>query len=143
MKTTNLLTLTLLFLSLTACSADKSPNHIYEEYNAKVIAGISYEEDKAYYTKRKQQEVESKFPQYMSQMNKSRDDVIEFYLKLSRELTKCKEVTLDKEVIEGDTALLEYSQKDVCGNEPATTGKQKVRLKNEGGWKIDEVEISL
>jgi NADP-dependent 3-hydroxy acid dehydrogenase YdfG len=32
---------------------------------------------------------------------------------------------------------------DVCGNESATTEKQKVRMKNEGGWKIDEVEISL
>lgn len=79
----------------------------------------------------------------MKQMNKSRDDVIELYLNLSREVAKCKEITLDSEVIEGDTALLEYSQKDVCGNESATTEKQKVRMKNEGGWKIDEVEISL
>lgn len=143
MKVTKPLTLTLVFLSLIGCSTEKSPSQIYEEYNSRVTDGVSYEEEKAYYTKQKQQEVESKLPQYMKQMNKSRDDVIELYLNLSREVAKCKEITLDSEVIEGDTALLEYSQKDVCGNKSATTEKQKVRMKNEGGWKIDEVVISL
>lgn len=136
-------TLALVALSLTGCSAQKLPNQVYSEYNSKVINGISYDEDKSYYTKRKQQEIESKFPRYMKQMNKSRNEVIEFYLNFSRDVAKCKEITLSSEVIKGDTAILEYSQKDVCGNDSASSEKQIVRMKNEDGWKIDEVEISL
>lgn len=143
MKRAKFLSLTLIILSLIGCSAEKSPSKVYNEYNSKVIDGISFYEDKAYYTKRKQQEVESRFPQYMKQMNKSRDEVVEFYLNLSREVAKCKEITLASEVIEGDIALLEYTQTDVCGNESVSPEKQIVRMKKEGGWKVDDVEISL
>ncbi len=79
----------------------------------------------------------------MNQMNKSRDEVIEFYLKFSREMAKCKELTLAKEVIEADTTFLEYSQKDICGNESASQEKQMITMTNEDGWKIDDIEISL
>ena len=143
MKHAKLLSLTLVILFLGGCSAEKSPSQVYNEYNSKVINGIGYDEDKAYYSKRKQEEVESQLPQYMEQMNKSRDEVIELYLSFSREVAKCKEITLVKEVIEGDTALLEYSQKDICGNESPSPEKQDVRMVKEGGWKIDDVEISL
>ena len=135
--------LSLIISLLIGCAAEKSPSQIYSEYNTKVIDGISYVEDKAYYTKRKQEEVESKIPQYMKQMDKSRDEVIEFYLKFSREVAKCKEITLVNKVIEADTAFLEYSQKDICGNESTSQEKQMIRMINEDGWKIDDVEISL
>jgi hypothetical protein len=128
---------------LAGCSTEKSPSQIYDEYNSKVISGISYDEDKSYYSKRKQAEVESKFPQYMEQMNKSRDEVIEFYLDFSRQAAKCKEITLTKELIDGNTALLQYSQKDICGNESTSEEKQIIRMIKEGGWKIDEIEVSL
>ena len=137
------LSLSLIISLLIGCAAEKSPSQIYSEYNSKVIDGISYVEDKAYYTKRKQEEVESKTPQYMKQMDKSRDEVIEFYLKFSREVAKCKEITLVNKVIEADTAFLEYSQKDICGNESTSQEKQMIRMINEDGWKIDDVEISL
>jgi hypothetical protein len=48
-----------------------------------------------------------------------------------------------KEVIDRNTAMLEYSQKDICGNESTSQEKQSLRMINEGGWKIDEIEISL
>ena len=137
------LSLSLIISLLIGCAAEKSPSQIYSEYNTKVIDGISYVEDKAYYTKRKQEEVESKIPQYMKQMDKSRDEVIEFYLKFSREVAKCKEITLVNKVIEADTAFLEYSQKDICGNESTSQEKQMIRMINEDGWKIDDVEISI
>jgi len=143
MKSAKLLWLTLGGLSLIGCSAEKSPSQVYEEYNSKVVAGISYDEDKAYYTKRKQQEVESKVLQYVKQMNKSRGEVVEVYLNFSREVAKCKEIMLVTETIEGNNALLEYSQKDICGNESASSEKQVVRMESENGWKIDDVEISL
>ena len=97
----------------------------------------------AYYTKRKQEEVESKIPQYMETMEKSRDEVIKVYIEFSRALAKCKEITLVKEVVDLNTAVLEYSQKDICGNESTSQEKLSIRMINEGGWKIDDIEISL
>jgi len=128
---------------LMGCTSDKSPNQVYLEYNSKVIDGINYDEEKAYYSKRKLQEVESKFPQYMTQMKKSREEVIEFYLNFSREVAKCKEIKLVSENINGDISLLEYSQRDICGNESNSAEKQVVRMVMENGWKLDSVEVSL
>ena len=128
---------------LMGCTSDKSPNQVYLEYNSKVIDGINYDEEKAYYSKRKLQEVESKFPQYMAQMKKSREEVIEFYLNFSKEVAKCKEIKLVSEIINGDTSLLEYSQRDICGNESNSAEKQVVRMVKENGWKLDSVEVSL
>lgn len=133
-----------LFLSLLfSCSAEKSPNQVYIEYNSKVIAGISFDDEKGYFSRRKQQEVESKMPQYMKQMNKSRDEVIAVYLEFSKGLAKCKEILLVSEVIQTDKALLEFSQKDICGNESTSKEKQVVKMVKEGGWKIDDIVISL
>jgi hypothetical protein len=137
------LSLTLLVTLLFGCSMEKSPSQVYIEYNSKVIAGISYEDDKAYFSERKRREVESKMPQYIKQMNKSGDEVIALYLEFSRGLAKCKEISLVSEVIESDMASLEFSQKDICGNESTSTEKQKIKMIKEGGWKIDDVVISL
>ncbi len=128
---------------LTGCLPHKSPNQVYIEYNSKVIGGIDYDEEKAYYSKRKQQEVELKVPQYMEQMKKSREEVIEFYVNFSRAVAKCKELTLVSEVINGNTSILEYSQKDICGNESTSKEKQVIYMVEENGWKLDRVEISL
>ena len=135
--------LSVILILLIGCSSEKSPSQVYNEYNSKVIEGISFDDDKAYYSKRKQDEVESKFPQYMKKMEKSREEVIEFYLSFSREVAKCKELILVKEVMNGDLAILEYSQKDICGNESVSQEKQLIRMVNEDGWKIDDIEISL
>jgi len=143
MEIPKLLSLTLILFLLSACSSEKSPHEIYEEYNSKVIQGISFDDDKAYYTTRKREEVESKIPQYMETMNKPREEVIKFYLDFSRELAKCKDIVLVKEIVDGNTAMLEYSQKDTCGNESTSQEKQTIQMINEGGWKIDDIEISL
>ena len=143
MKTFKLLSLPLILFLLPSCSSEKSPSQVYEEYNSKGIRGISYDDDKAYYTKRKQKEIESKIPQYMETMKKSRDEVIEVYLKFSREVAKGKEIILVSEVVDRNTAKLEYSQKDIGVNESTSQEKQSIRMINEGGWKIDDIEISL
>jgi hypothetical protein len=143
MRIFKLLSLSLILFLLLACSSEKSPDQVYEEYNSRVIKGINYDGDMAYYTKRKQEEVESKIPQYMEMMEKPRDEVIKVYIEVSRELAKCKEITLVKEVVDLNTAVLEYSQKDICGNEPTSQEKQTIQMINEGGWKIDDIEISL
>ena len=128
---------------LFSCSVEKSPSQVYIEYNSRVIAGLSFDDEKVYFSKRKQQEVESKMPQYMKQMTKSRNEVIAVYLEFSKSLAKCKEISLVSEVIETKKASLEFSQKDICGNESTSTEKQVVKMVKEGGWKIDDVVISL
>ena len=79
----------------------------------------------------------------MKSMNKTRAEVIEGYLYFSQGLAKCKEITLVKETVTDNIATLEYSQKDICGNESASKEKQSIRMINEGGWKIDEVVVSI
>lgn len=74
------LSVSLISSVMSGCSLERSPSQVYDEYTSKVITGISYHEDQAYYSERKREEVESKIPQYMKQMDKSRDEVIEFYI---------------------------------------------------------------
>ncbi len=128
---------------LIGCAAEQTPSQVYDEYNARVIGGMPFEDEKAYYTKRKQDEVESRFPEYMKKMEKTREEVIAFYLEFSREHAKCKELRLVREAIDDGMAELEYAQTDICGNKPTTQEKQLIRMVNEGGWKIDDIEISL
>ena len=90
MKLFKPLSLSVILVLLIGCSSDLSPGQVYDEYNSKVINGISFDDDKAYYSKRKRAEVESKFPGYMERMGKTREEVIEVYLNTSRELAKCK-----------------------------------------------------
>lgn len=77
----------LIFLScltmFSGCQESGSPSSIYEEYNARVIEGISFEEAKKYFSKSKLAEVEASFPRYMAQMKKSKEEVIKFYLDFS------------------------------------------------------------
>lgn len=140
---TKSLSLALLVSLLFSCSVEKSPSQIYLEYNSRVITGISFDDEKAYFSKRKQQEVELKMPQYIKQMNKPRDEVIAIYLEFSKGLAKCKEIFLVSEVIETEKASLEFSQKDICGNESTSTENQVVKMVKEGSWKIDDVVISF
>lgn len=133
----------LLFILPLVAFADTSPRDVYEKYNSKVKAGISFEEEKSYFTQRKQDEVVSKIPRYMKQLNKSRSEVIEFYLDITMNTAKCKAITLTNESIDGDTANLEYSQKDICGNRSSSPQKQKIKMIKENGWKIDKIVISI
>ena len=143
MKLFKPLSLSVILVLLIGCSSEKTPGQVYDEYNSKVINGINFNDDKAYYSKRKRAEVESKFPGYMERMDKSREEVIEVYLNFSRELAKCKELKLESEDIYGEKAFLKYSQKDICGNATDREERQLIRMINEGGWKIDDIEISL
>lgn len=136
----------LLILALSACSSSKAPSAVYEEYNQRVIAGMSFEDEMEYYTRRKRLQVEEQFPELMSRMDRTRAEVIETYQRVSREVAKCMEITLADERIDGATALLVYDQTNTCEGTSAdggASGKQSIRMIDEGGWKIDEVEIAL
>ena len=128
---------------LIGCTTDRSPSQVYHEYNSKVIDGITFDEEKTYYSKRKLQEIESKMPQYMAQMEMSREEVIKNSLKLYRDVVRCKEIKLIKETISGEVSILEYAQRDICGNTSTIQENQVVRMVKENGWKLDNVEIYL
>jgi len=135
----------ILFLSitLTGCGETDAPSSVYEEYNAKVIDGISFEEEKKYYSTSKLAEVEASFPRYMAQMKKSKEEVTQFYQNFSQSVAKCKSIKLIKEQESGESVILTYSQTDTCGNNSDGNEKQTVKMVNESGWKIASVEISL
>lgn len=77
----------------------------------------------------------------MEKMNKTREEVIAFSLEFAQTIAKCKEITLKEERIDGDMAELLFEQIDICGNESDAQEQQKVRMINEDGWKIDDLEI--
>ncbi|RYY78832.1 MAG: hypothetical protein EOO69_09025 [Moraxellaceae bacterium] len=140
-------------LLLAACSSNDSssmlkPSRVYEQYNEKVIHGMPFEQEKSYYTDAKQAEVEQKIPQYMQQMKKSREQVIQIYQQMSQSVAKCKKIQLAHERIEGNSAYLTYDQTDICNPNTNTLQKnapqkQSVIMRNEQGWKIHQVEIAL
>jgi hypothetical protein len=76
-----------LFIILTGCDGESSPSDIYEEYSSNVIKGISFDEEKQYFSVSKLKEVEASFSRYMNQMNKSKEEVIEFYLVFSQSVS--------------------------------------------------------
>lgn len=132
-----------LFLTLTACGEKNAPSDVYEEYNSKVVNGLSFKDEKKYYSTSKLAEVEASFPRYMAQMKKSKEEVIKFYQDFSQSVAKCKSIKLLEELITDNSAVLIYSQTDICGNESANNEKQTVKMINENGWKIASVEIGL
>ncbi|WKE64260.1 hypothetical protein PVT67_11215 [Gallaecimonas kandeliae] len=138
--------LALLFLALaaTACQQQESPDDFYRGYNQKVIAGMaSLEEDAAYYSARKRQEMAAHLEAFMAQSHKTKAQAIAFYLDFSHAVAKCKKITLVSQQQDGDVANLTYNQQDVCGNPTAVPETQKVRLVREDGWKIDDISLSL
>lgn len=133
------------FLLLTAACSGPTPDEVYQDYNAKLIEGLSFDAEKTWYSERKQQEVEEQVPVYMEQMGRDREGVIELYETFSQEQARCHAIELVEERVEGETAYLEYNQTDTCGEEPRAAGKQKIRMVTnaDGDWKIDHVEVAL
>ena len=128
---------------LIGCGESDSPSSVYEAYNSKVIDGISFEEEKKFYSIKKLAEMEASFPRYMAQMKKSREEVIEFYQEFSQSVAKCKSIKLVDENESVEHVILIYSQIDTCSNKSADKEKQVIKMVNENGWKIDSVEVSL
>ncbi len=132
--------------SIVACQQQEglSPHAFYTDYTQKTITGkLSFEEDATHFSNRKRSELEPKMLAMMTSSGKTREELTRIYLDFSRGVAKCKKIELESESINGNVATLVYKQTDICGNKSATQELQKVRLVNEDGWKIDNVEISL
>lgn len=130
-------------LALGGCAAQPTPSQVYEAYHAHSAEGMTFDEDAAHYTVRKRAEVERRIPALMQRLGVSRDDALRRYLDLSQAVARCKRIELIEQRIDGATAHLRYRQADTCGNASAAQETQRVRMLDEGGWKIDEVEIDV
>lgn len=136
--------LALLLIALAGCQKQEAPNVFYERYYQKSVDGIAtLEEEAVFHSARKRADVEQKIPAMMKMMGKTREEVARVYLGMSQTLARCKKIELDGQSISGDVAELTYRQTDVCGSTSTSPETQKVRLVNEDGWKIDQVEVRL
>lgn len=123
----------------------QTPSQVYEEYNSRVISGASFEEGILYFSKRKWAKVEDAIAEVMKQGEKSRSEVIEIATTASQRIEKCMSISLLEEKITDDRATVIYTQKDDCNKDPSLTvaDKRIIRMVNEDGWKIDEIEMAF
>ena len=79
------LTITLMVtIFLVGCGDVKPPHEVYMEIIEKERQKVPFGEHIKYFSKNKVEEVEGQFPSYMKSMNKTKAEVIEFYLSLSK-----------------------------------------------------------
>lgn len=133
----------LIFIMFSLSKANELASDVYKKYYSEIINGITFENEKKYYSNAKVQDIEKSFPRYMKQMKKTKAEVIEFYQKFSQEVAKCKKIKLVNERILSNFTILEYYQTDTCGNISNRIEKQIIRMVYENGWKIDSIEVEL
>ena len=131
-----------LILSCTKESTS-TPHEVYTNYYSHQKNDITFEEMKSYFTSKAKQRMEAYISENMIQWNKTREEVIEIYLSFTQSLSKCKEITLLDEKINGEIASLTYAQTDICGNDSDRDEGQKIELIYKKGWKIERVSFDF
>lgn len=122
---------------IAACSnAEKSPDDIFQEYYRKAAAGLTVDEEKAFFSARKQQEMASRRDAIEEP---ARTEVAAYIVKVF----ECSEIKLAEESISAGAALLTYNAVSICEPTTGDTVKLRVPLVDENGWKIDDIEIVL
>lgn len=116
---------------------------LFNEYDAKMKTGLSFEEQQTYFTARKNEEVRENLKQYSTQMKKSVEEVTRIMLTVAQRMANCEKTTFVSEKVEKDKATLIFDVEDSCGEEGAATDllKQTVLMVQEDGWKIDTIDI--
>lgn len=110
----------------------------YEAYSAKVLSGMTYEEDIQHYSDRKVKEVDAQFTKYTPDKGMTLDDMKELYLKSSQDIEKCYDSTLVSEEITDEAhVLLVYTMKNTCSS--GDDASKEIRMvKENDAWKIDD-----
>ena len=134
-----------LMLLLIACGEKKPPAEIYQEYNNRVISGLPFDEEIAYFSKRKALEIEEAIAKAMQQSNKTRPEIIAVFNSMAQKIEKCMSISLLEEMIDGNQATVTFSQKDTCNQDPdlKVAGKRIISMVDEDGWKIDEIDMAF
>lgn len=127
-------------LQLVACSAGDTPQAAYAAYNRGIVDGISYEQEASWYSARNREVVEARIDALMERTNRSRDEVLAYYLSFTREYARCVDIELIQANVEGAQAELLYRQTNHCDSSEAMP-QRKVQMIDENGWKIDQMEL--
>lgn len=133
----------LILMLLSNYTIAQEPSKVYETYNQKFIEGWnSIEEEKAFYTQKAQDKLEKDITlMSKSYKDNSRQKAISFYHKLAQTSAACKNISLQKETITGDSAILVYKLVETCYPAPTDT-LQEVHMMNVNGWKIDSSTVT-
>ena len=123
---------------LVGCGDVKPPHEVYMEFIEKERQKVPFGEHVKYFSKNKVEEVEGQFPRYMKSMNKTKAEVIEFYLSLSQKIAQCSEFKLIENKAFEENATLVYEVKDIC-NKPANTFSHIVKFSKTNNWKIEDI----
>ena len=130
--------------TLTACNQEPnlSPTDTYLQYHDNSKSNNNFETEASYYTSEKTEAVNAKLKDYQKHWNmNSIADVKTKYMGFVMNTSKCMSLTPVDENISGNTATLLFSVVDECsGHEGA---KQKVVMKKQDGWKIEDTETIL
>ena len=122
-----------LFLAGCNSAPIEQPHEVYERYYKLIIAGRTFEQDKAFYSKSRQAEVLAKL-QASGEIN---EELTVSYLKFTQQIAECGKLKLVKETIDGKRATLEYSRKDTCATPSDSEGSEIIEMVDEDGWKIE------
>ena len=125
-------------LALAGCDAAPSekPHVVYDRYYALIIAGRTFDEDKSFYSKARQAEVMAKVRDRTSKSGRPIKELTDLYLKFTKRVADCGELTLLEETINGKRASLVYSRKETCAATAQKDGRELIEMIDEDGWKI-------
>ena len=115
-------------------------------YLSAVKNGISFSELKTYFSKAKQTAIEKDISTEVSKGSLGRGMVTAFYMKFASHQIGCHKLTLERaEYVTTNNAILHYKQELAsCGDNSFSGPTQDVSLiKEDGNWKIDNIELSL
>lgn len=101
----------------------------------------TYEALKASYSDRKRQAMDEAVSAAMQKGRNSEKQIQEMSLKMFHKFATCKKLMLLSEEVSGNSAVLTYRSSDTCFSEEPNVNQEIVYMVNEGGWKIDEIEI--
>ena len=130
-------------LVLGACNQKaKMPHEVYEAFSAGVRNGSSYEQQKIYFSQKKQQEAENSLQRYAEAGGKSREEMLAIMMDLQQRIEKCSALTRKEEKIEDARAILIYTRTDTCGTKSDFSQETVTMVQENDSWKIDDVIVS-
>jgi UDP-3-O-[3-hydroxymyristoyl] glucosamine N-acyltransferase len=118
-----------------------SADAFYQSYLAHVRKGITFEQDKKYWTQAQLAEASSMITSFMEASGKTKSEVVDIYLDTSLKMAECLRLTLEEEQVVGPQTTLIYQATDSCSNNQ--TISQKVVIMQEDGWKLSLVETFI
>ena len=124
-------------------SGGKTAQETYEEYDSKVKAGMTFKEERSYYTAEKLATVDKRLKARAEKTGKSVDELVATLQKFSRSMAKCSELMLVKKIDDTKKLTLVYNLKDVCNPGQEGQNSQTVTMVKEDGWKISEVHVKF